>query len=222
VVWDEDPATAAKLLAGSGYVAAPVKNQSEVLAAWPRTAVGVPPGVYKQVLPISAYLHDGDYAVVFFHRLTTPSGRVRLARVHFMGGQSIEYDREGRSGEAKKTQVFAAVTAALAQGEGLPTELPDCGTWLALHPATDPLGERFEYTLASSRAEPGTVRVRDRDVLRIFSGQPDPADPSHFTIAYERDGAAGVIDGWLRDDDRIRLIPRDGKVLSDRWYPDAK
>ena len=35
--------------------------------------------------------------------------------------------------------------------------------------------------------------------LRLFAGQADPADESHFTIDYEVDGDRGTIDGWLRD-----------------------
>ena len=36
--------------------------------------------------------------------------------------------------------------------------------------------------------------------LRMFAGQPDPGDEAHFTIAFERGGRRGVIDGWLVDD----------------------
>ena len=37
--------------------------------------------------------------------------------------------------------------------------------------------------------------------LRLRAGQPDPDDPTHFTIRWELPGsdAAGVIDGWVRD-----------------------
>jgi hypothetical protein len=40
---------------------------------------------------------------------------------------------------------------------------------------------------------------KEGEWLRIFAGQPDPGDPSHFTIEYEADGKHGVIDGWLRE-----------------------
>jgi hypothetical protein len=46
--------------------------------------------------------------------------------------------------------------------------------------------------------------------LRIFAGQPDPADASRFTIVYEWDGRRGTIDGRLNDDDTIVLTDRDG------------
>jgi hypothetical protein len=50
--------------------------------------------------------------------------------------------------------------------------------------------------------------------LRLSSGQPDPNDPSHFTIPYELGGAPGIIDGWLRADDTLLFEPRDAAVVS--------
>ncbi|MDB5293142.1 MAG: hypothetical protein JWL69_4383 [Phycisphaerales bacterium] len=40
---------------------------------------------------------------------------------------------------------------------------------------------------------------------RVFAGQLDPADPSHFSILYETATGTGVIDGWLKDDDSVKL-----------------
>jgi hypothetical protein len=46
---------------------------------------------------------------------------------------------------------------------------------------------------------------------RIFAGQADPNDASHFTIEYEwPSGVRGTIDGWLRDDDHVDLQIRPG------------
>jgi len=44
---------------------------------------------------------------------------------------------------------------------------------------------------------------------RFFAGQPDPIDPSHFTIRYERAGATHLIDGYLLTDNSITLTQRD-------------
>ena len=44
--------------------------------------------------------------------------------------------------------------------------------------------------------------------LRIYAGQPDDDDPSHFTIEYESHGQRGTIDGWLQDDDTVRMRVR--------------
>lgn len=43
----------------------------------------------------------------------------------------------------------------------------------------------------------------------LFFGQPDPADPSHFTIDFTAEGRRGTIDGWLRDDDTVQFKLRD-------------
>jgi hypothetical protein len=44
---------------------------------------------------------------------------------------------------------------------------------------------------------------------RFFAGQPDPADPSHFTIRFERAGTTHLIDGYLLADNSITLTQRD-------------
>lgn len=46
------------------------------------------------------------------------------------------------------------------------------------------------------------------DYPRLYVGQPDPADDSHFTIKYEYIDRGGTIDGWLKDDDTVVLEPR--------------
>ena len=46
---------------------------------------------------------------------------------------------------------------------------------------------------------------------RIFAGQPDPADASHFTIGYEWPGGLrGTLDGWLRDSNQVDIQFRPG------------
>lgn len=45
--------------------------------------------------------------------------------------------------------------------------------------------------------------------LRLYAGQPDPMEPSHFTIRYEVNGTPGTLDGWLRDDDGVTLLRRE-------------
>jgi hypothetical protein len=50
------------------------------------------------------------------------------------------------------------------------------------------------------------------DVPRLYAGQPDPNDPSHFTIKYEYSDRSGILDGWLKDDDQIVIEPRDEDV----------
>jgi len=44
--------------------------------------------------------------------------------------------------------------------------------------------------------------------VRVYAGQPDRDDPSHFTIRYQMWGQEDVLDGWLQDNDGVRLVPR--------------
>jgi hypothetical protein len=45
--------------------------------------------------------------------------------------------------------------------------------------------------------------------LRLFAGQADANDASHFTIDYVLGDQKGVIDGWLKDDGSVLLEKRD-------------
>lgn len=88
----------------------------------------------------------------------------------------------------------------------LATEMADAGTsTIAL-----------EATVSRPLKGPGLVRGPGRTCsvplpwtsqrnTRVFAGQPDPLDPSHFTIDYEHNGTAGVIDGWLMSDNTVNF-----------------
>jgi hypothetical protein len=52
------------------------------------------------------------------------------------------------------------------------------------------------------------VMQNDLKTLRVYPGEFDPADPSHFTFEYEADGQRVVVDGYLQFDDAIAILPR--------------
>jgi hypothetical protein len=58
------------------------------------------------------------------------------------------------------------------------------------------------------------IPLSRKNRMRLFAGQPDPADDSHFTIKYEIDHVPGTIDGWLQPDDTVKLQIRDGPAVS--------
>lgn len=61
-----------------------------------------------------------------------------------------------------------------------------------------------------SRAIPSTSMVLELPIARvIYAGQIDPTDESHFTIAFDADNGKGVIDGWVINDDLVKLELRD-------------
>ena len=63
------------------------------------------------------------------------------------------------------------------------------------------------YRLTSGvRVMSGFPRTPPR--VRIFAGQADPDDPTHFTVQYEMWGQSDVLDGRLADNDQVTLTPR--------------
>jgi hypothetical protein len=70
------------------------------------------------------------------------------------------------------------------------------------------------------------IWMHPEDVVTIHAGQADPADATHFTIPVRMNGKQSVLDGWLRDDNTVRLKPRGGHYVERRsddwvWAPDG-
>lgn len=66
------------------------------------------------------------------------------------------------------------------------------------------------------------LKLNDHDRLRLYTGRPDPADPSRFTIDFDCNGVRGTIDGRLLGDDTVTLTPRDkqpGTPTASEWVP---
>jgi hypothetical protein len=107
--------------------------------------------------------------------------------------------RRALGGHERLVTVGLSTQLALLTGDGYQLAAA------ALRPATLRPGSRQEYCSAYLEHEelelPGGS-------LRIFAGQPDPADESHFTIRYDLDGKSNTIDGWLMPDDTVKLEPR--------------
>ena len=71
------------------------------------------------------------------------------------------------------------------------------------------------------RRHDDTVRIRlgPDERLRLYAGQPDPADPSRFTIDCVVAGERGTIEGRLLADDVVTFRPIAGEALKRRWRP---
>jgi hypothetical protein len=59
-------------------------------------------------------------------------------------------------------------------------------------------------------------RARDIRHLHVFAGQSDISDSSHFMVRFELNGKPGMLDGWLLDDDTVRLEVRGGNLNRDK------
>jgi hypothetical protein len=60
-----------------------------------------------------------------------------------------------------------------------------------------------------TRGDGQTIALAPGDKLRVFAGQPDPNDASHFTIDYDLNGVRHTLDGWVVDDSEIKIESRD-------------
>ncbi|HYO08086.1 MAG TPA: hypothetical protein VER17_03875 [Tepidisphaeraceae bacterium] len=86
------------------------------------------------------------------------------------------------------------------------------------NPVLNPLIIRGVHGTGVAPRELGIVLDKSDD-FRVFAGQPDPVDPSRFTIGYELNGARGLIDARLLPDDDLDLVPRDGQVMEGQQFP---
>jgi hypothetical protein len=216
VVYEEDPQRAAKLAADDslGYRA--------ILRVGPST----PPGWSRPRQAVSPPYYNGtDGAVLFLHERTTPGGLRYVVSVHlvsqfqFSRVQQIDPPGGGLVFRQKKRRHVLA-EARIVSGQ----ELAAVGREsLQQRQVELVLPDTQERAVARFSVEPSldqTPAIDYGNILRFFGGEPDTADPSHFTIAYQVDGRDGVMDGWLKDD-AIEMRPREGQwsfgVSNEAW-----
>lgn len=248
VVWDEDPETAATLLAGTAYkrVAGPgLENNYPFLAHWPRAAAAKSPPLVDQLFksfpagPSQNFVPPDEHALILMHGLRSPLGQERLVYVYVRGSlysprmPSVVSSAKGPdtafSAVVLKITSLRAVPCQPGDGESPPKPLADDATRLVLGTwgESDGPGVKWSWTplpaeAAKAARQPGLIRIEGPGLFRLYAGQPDPADRSHFTIGYDLDGRHGTIDGRLNDKGVVEFKPDIGAVLNDRWYPSGQ
>lgn len=232
VVYEEDPQRAARLLQGNNDF---VRVDCGGYIFFPPQPWQVP--VFRQLSGPAAIPRPGaPCARLFLHSRSAPDGTERLVWVDLLGYASMRQisEDEGRRYYQLTTDqrcyqlmhrrmFFAHAFAPAAQENDLREVTTRRLT--ILQPE-----DRSPFIVWNKGAswENGTIEPHLRGVFRIFVGQPDPNDRSHFTITYELDGRPGVIDGWLRNDLTVVLAPQEGRVvrqdeagLDQEWNPNA-
>jgi hypothetical protein len=182
VVFETEPTAAARLLKSSDYF------------AYPTTMPGSPPIAARNV-PSCALeaLYRGSSeevtapppdAFLFVHKLTSPKG---VSRVVFVCLTLKDFPVPDRV--SNPPILIGAVSYRM--------ELSDYVD------ARDIRTRSFEWDGTHRNVMTdscfGLWTGLNRRSLRVYAGQADPADPSHFTIRYEVDGRPGTIDGHLTD-----------------------
>lgn len=203
VIFEEDPTEAAKLLALSGYHTAEsfymdpgggVMTKSGTIGRiiqTPQNAVYRPPALDDLLLIGRVNLygtgrlsglgypgHPQRSAVAFVGELRTPP-RERWLVV-------VECDIH--QGRFDTLQFHVAVLRPATTFAGLAMTTPV---------AVGIVPNGFGATATGPVRNPGTARV--------FAGQIDANDPSHFTIAYEASGISGSIDGKINSSGSVTL-----------------
>jgi hypothetical protein len=245
VAWDEDPEAAAKLLAGPGYWAVQVPTSVRVnypeLGGWPRSAGARPPAfaapLFRNfpVVQNSVIARTGQYGLVYLHGMKTPSGEERLVyvvvegdmrspRTWFAPGQkpapgAQSTETQALEGSVSKTLRLVAVPSRPAEGSKHPRILDEEAAVLEILPNSATEWMVPFHRDAPSGGKPAPVVLDPRDRFRFYAGQPDPADPGHFTIDYELDGVKGKIHGRLNNDGAVELKPEGGSVSGQVWDP---
>jgi hypothetical protein len=240
VVWDDDPQTAAALLGGAGYHRAcvpqsVVNGNYPFLTGWPPGAAANPPPAGSQLfgffpLDVGRRINSPDtQAVAFLHGLRSPSGAERLVYVFLTGYYDIGLTRPllvnglaapstAFTAEVTKRLRLVAVPCLPATGKTQPLQQDDGTAELEVVPA----GAGVVWTSMwdwspPTGARPGRVTLRPQNRWRFYTGQPDPADASHFTFDYDLDGRRGTIHGRLKDDGSVELKPDVGVVTGKQW-----
>jgi hypothetical protein len=207
ILYEERPDEAAKLLATRKY-----KTISDASIHYFPQRPWQPPVIIDDPLPQFRPLRLGNSdGVIFMHALKNPFGQERLAIVLLHVKQQI-YDNPGVDQDRRYYYLRAerALVAGVTRDDGALGRR----TLLNLDVVTD-----RAYVLATPGPQ-GNDKIEHhlKGMFRIYAGQPDPADPAHFTIALDYDDQHTTIDGWLRADDHIELLPRTGRI-TDRDIP---
>ena len=211
VVYEEDPTRAAALLKrGTGYAAISSSSSRSVFippAPWQVPVLLKNAGTATQLRSTS------DSTVAFLHGRKTPDGAQRLVWVDFKASEQMLIDSEApattRYYNLRNDRIFTARAYDPAADGTLHVE--NSRSLLILQPLDR---QTLVVWHKGDSWESGRIEPHLSNVMRIFSGQPDPKDESHFTISYELDGNPGVIDGWLLRDQTVALQPRTGGITS--------
>ena len=143
----------------------------------------------------------------FVAYLADPVSRLASAAKLRMGATAIfAHARRTPSGGERVVVVWLAYNGVRCNAQGAS---PDNQVRIDVHASVWDGRTLKERYLAPWIAPQEVARDRDTPLyLRMYAGQPDPNDPSRFTIPFEIGDHKDVLDGRLRDDGTVVLRPR--------------
>lgn len=195
-------------LAISTYLAAPriirdvqvLRYQRQCLAyAAPPTQVVLEtdPAEAKKLLADPRYASDGRAKMAFLVPSAWTAYHASL-RLGFPTSGTV-FLHERTTPQGMRCLVGVDVNLVALQ----PTDVASLGARI-IRPGTVFRGPRTGRSV--TRGDGSQIRFHPtQDRLTIYAGQPDPADPSHFTIDYDLNGTRHTVDGWLEDDEFVKM-----------------
>jgi hypothetical protein len=186
VVYEEDPAEAAKLLAKPSEFA-PFRWDM-----WAPPEAKMPGPAASRIVPHYQTFEElngrrmavpGGTAyetILFLHERTTPKGERRLVKVTLIAAP-FSFWAHVIEGDRYQSHTW---THAYRGRVGV----------------VEPFDTRPRHIVKSPDPNPPN--------LHIYAGQIDPKDASHFTIRYQAWGQEDVMDGYLINNDTVTLKPR--------------
>ena len=214
VVYEEDPAKAAALQELPAY--APILQldrasmRQTIRPGWQPPVQFTEPLWTKYSAGIRP-LPTTPRAIAFMGERRTKSGERRLVCVGI--AVQAQQSADGRWSIVRWLQAWSFATGSLDSAD----QTAPMGQMVIDSDAKRPPGE--SDPLSDDPNEPFTPPFP----LRLYAGQPDPADGSRFTIGYALQGRRGAISGILQDDGSVLFTPdigwhgRLGNTVS--WIP---
>jgi hypothetical protein len=150
-----------------------------------------------------------EETVVFVHSMNTPSGKPILIAVILADRQ--QHGLESTTNDRKVFQVFprSMIYAIEVRDDGTAPKLGELTEAQEDMPQAEVIWHRGKSNYAREEA---AVTFTTAGMLTVYAGQVDSADPSHLTIGYAIDGQRSTIDGWLRSETLLELLPRTGTI----------
>jgi hypothetical protein len=175
VVYEEQPAAAAKLLSQPGY------RRAQTDWKFPPTMdpVAFAPPEFDRWRRMYVPQPSTD-PTLFLHRLQNPRKGERFVHLEAVNFTSP------REPQGRVIMLLWAVSKP--------------GSW---RPGDEPT------LITSSNAAPTLSGLQPGDFVRIYAGQPDPTDPTRFTVRVDVNGATARIVGRLNAADKLDLELQD-------------
>lgn len=200
VVFDSDPASAAKLIDAGTHQSLSDQTDSPAAILEPAEYAR-----FKAALGTAAAAIDEYGALVFLHELTTSSGTRRIVAVRFLpwviDGKIVSgttglvaqvfepgglFHRAEYLGDSNAPVLLPALEATAADDA-------DAWHWT---PGANPCLAETSPLMRNVFDPYGTGET----AIRWYAGQPDLTDSSHFTLDFQYNGQRGTVDGYLTAD----------------------